>query len=66
MAVDKLPGALAKESSEYFSEQLVKKILPNFWTNDPKGMLDQATMVKEGKLTRSFAYLKDFVKEREH
>lgn len=62
MSVDNLPGELARDSSEDFSSVLVKKVLPHLFDNDEKGMIERATILKDGNLTDRFAYLKNWIK----
>ncbi|TVR71004.1 MAG: alanine dehydrogenase [Marinilabiliales bacterium] len=64
MAVDNLPGELPRDASEEFSEKLVESVFPAF-LNDRDGIIERATIVREGGLTRSFSYLEDFLAGRE-
>jgi len=59
MAVGNLPNELPRDASRYFGEQLIKHVLIDLVGNGSE-ILDRATMVKDGKLTDSFAYLKDY------
>ena len=61
MAVDNLPSELPKESSEEFGNALTSNVLP-YIINKDDGRIKKATIVKEGKLTAPFIYLKDFIK----
>ena len=61
MAVDNLPSELPKESSEEFGNALTSNVLPYIINNDD-GRIKKATIVKKGKLTAPFTYLKDFIK----
>ena len=63
MAVDKLPSALAVESSEYFSEKLVNHVLGYFWVGDYNKVLKKATIAKNGKIKKRFSHLRSFVQE---
>ena len=65
MAVDNLPSALPIESSEYFSDELIDHVLGYFWMGDYNKILKKATITKNGKLKKRFAYLRDFIKENE-
>jgi hypothetical protein len=61
MAVDNLPCELPKDSSEGFGNSFVENILPAFFNNDDKGVLNRAKMTENGKLTPAFSYLQDYV-----
>lgn len=63
MSIDNLAGALAKESSEYFSTQLVNHVLPYFWNGDYNKVLKKATIAKNGKIKKRYSHLKSFVQE---
>jgi len=59
MAVGNLPNELPRDASRYFGEQLIKYVLPDLlYGGSP--ILDKATIVKNGKLTEYFSYLKDY------
>lgn len=60
MAVDNLPCELPRDASEAFGRDLVDNVLPCFLGNDPTGMIDRATIVKNGVLTERYAYLADY------
>ncbi|WP_066631751.1 NAD(P)-dependent oxidoreductase [Labilibacter marinus] len=64
MAVDKLPSAIPKEASEFFSEQLVNHVLGYFWMGDYNKVLKKATIAKNGKIKKRFNYLRSFVQEK--
>lgn len=59
MAVGNLPNELPRDASKYFGEQLIKYILPDLLTNSSR-VIDEATIVKNGKLTKRFEYLQDY------
>ncbi len=61
MSIDNLPGELPRDSSEFFGKTLVEKVLPHFLSNDTDGIIERATILKEGKLTERYDYLKDFL-----
>ncbi|HDR90594.1 MAG TPA: alanine dehydrogenase [Bacteroidetes bacterium] len=61
MAVDNLPGELPRDASEDFGNSLLKHFFPALLTGDQEGMIRRATIVKEGKLTERFEYLRDYV-----
>ncbi len=59
MAVGNLPNELPRDASRYFGEQLLKHIFTDLVSNGSR-IIDKATMVKNGKLTAEFNYLKDY------
>ncbi len=60
MAVDNLPGELPRDTSSDFSKNLVEKIFPSLLVQDELDIIKRATIAKNGKLTKSYAYLKDY------
>ncbi|WP_299890701.1 NAD(P)-dependent oxidoreductase [uncultured Lacinutrix sp.] len=66
MAVDNLPCELPKDASEGFGDMFLKHVIPAFFNNDSNGILERAQMTtKDGKLTKRFAYLQDYVDGKE-
>ena len=61
MAVDNLPCELPKDASEGFGEMFLQHVIPAFYNNDKYGVLERAKMTENGKLTKRFSYLQDFV-----
>ena len=59
MAVGNLPNELPRDASRYFGEQLIKHVLPNLIFNSSP-TIERATIVKKGKLTQHFQYLKNY------
>jgi alanine dehydrogenase len=59
MAVGNLPNELPRDASRFFGEQLIKYIL-NDMREGGSGTIERATILKEGKLTETFAYLSDY------
>jgi saccharopine dehydrogenase (NAD+, L-lysine-forming) len=59
MAVGNLPNELPRDASRYFGEQLIKHVLEDLVANGSP-IIEKATMVKEGKLTEPYQYLKDY------
>ncbi len=59
MAVSNLPNELPRDASQYFGQQLIKFILPEF-LQDASEVIQRATIVKNGQLTPAFAYLQDY------
>ncbi|GAB7257049.1 NAD(P)-dependent oxidoreductase [uncultured Polaribacter sp.] len=65
MAVDNLPCELPKDASEGFGEMFLENVIPAFFNNDKDGVLERAKMTENGKLTKRFSYLQDYVDGKE-
>jgi alanine dehydrogenase len=65
MAVDNLPCELPRDASVGFGDAFIKNVIPAFFNGDQDGVLERARMTKEGKLTRSYSYLQDYVDGKE-
>ncbi len=61
MAIDNLPGELPRNSSQDFAEALYNNVFPSLFGEDKDGIIERATILKNGKLTERFAYLKDYL-----
>lgn len=61
MAVDNLPCELPRDASTGFGESFLKDVIPAFFNGDRQGILERARMTKNGKLTKRYAYLQDYV-----
>ncbi len=59
MAVGNLPNELPRDASRYFGEQLIKYVLKDL-VGGGSVVLKHATIVKDGKLTDDYAYMKDY------
>ena len=59
-AVDNLPNELPKDASQDFGRNLIDKVFPSIFENDSEGIIERASITKNGKLTERFAYLEDF------
>jgi alanine dehydrogenase len=59
MAVNNLPNELPRDASRYFGEQIIKYILKDIIRGASK-TLDGATIVKQGKLTKPYHYMKEY------
>jgi len=59
MAVGNLPNELPKDASSYFGDQLIKYILEEVIKHDSL-VIERATIVKKGRLTAHYAYLRDY------
>jgi len=60
MAVDNLPCELPRSASEEFGKDLIDRILKPLFIDDPEGIIERATIAKDGALTENFAYLNDY------
>ena len=60
MAIDNLPCELPRDASEGFGKHLFERVLPALMEKD-NDLIERATIVKDGKLTEKFQYLKDYV-----
>ena len=60
MAVGNLPNELPRDASRYFGEQLIKHVLENL-VGEGSPIIERATMVRDGKLTPHYEYLKEYV-----
>ncbi|WP_242131572.1 NAD(P)-dependent oxidoreductase [Aestuariivivens marinum] len=65
MAVDNLPCELPKDASEGFGDMFFEHVIPAFYNNDKDEVLQRAKITDKGKLTERFAYLQDYVDEKE-
>ncbi|SHG89491.1 NAD(P)-dependent oxidoreductase [Flagellimonas flava] len=61
MAVDNLPCELPRDASNGFGEAFSKYVIPAFFNGDEDGILERARMTQNGKLTKRYAYLQDYV-----
>ena len=59
MAVGNLPNELPRDASRYFGEQLIKYILEDILKGG-SDIIERATIVKNGALTKPFEYLKEY------
>ncbi|MCX6258089.1 MAG: alanine dehydrogenase, partial [Bacteroidia bacterium] len=60
MAIDNLPGELPRDASEDFGNALINRIFPSLFGEDSEGIIERATIVKDGKLTERYSYLSDY------
>jgi saccharopine dehydrogenase (NAD+, L-lysine-forming) len=65
MAVDNLPGELPRDASVDFGKALIDNVFPSLFGKDREKIIERATIVKHGKLTRRFGYLKEFLEGKE-
>jgi len=62
MAVGNLPNELPRDASRYFGEQLIKYVLEDL-VADGSSIIEKATIVKNGKLTAHYSYMKEYAGE---
>lgn len=60
-AVDNLPCELPKDASLDFGRNLIDKVFPSLFGEDNDGIIERASITKNGRLTERFLYLQDFV-----
>jgi saccharopine dehydrogenase (NAD+, L-lysine forming) len=60
MAVDNLPCELPRDASDDFGKDLTERVLPHILGEDPDGVIERASICKNGKLTPAFEYLSDY------
>ena len=59
-AVDNLPCELPKDASLDFGRNLIEKVFPSLFGEDLDGVIQRASITKDGALTEKFSYLQDF------
>ncbi len=59
MAVGNLPNELPRDASQYFGEQLIKYVLEDLVKGN-SALIDRATIVKDGRVTKDFEYMKEY------
>jgi len=60
MSIDNLPSELPRDSSKFFGAIIKEKILPILKV-DNNEIIENATIAKDGKLTKNYNYLSDYV-----
>ncbi|HKJ43414.1 MAG TPA: NAD(P)-dependent oxidoreductase [Sunxiuqinia sp.] len=63
MAVDNLPAALPIDASRTFARDLYEFVFPSLFGDDHDGIIERATILKDGQLTPQFSYLSDFLED---
>ncbi len=63
MSVDNLPCELPRDASIDFGRDFISYILEPLLGNDPEGIIEKATIAKDGNLTSKFSYLQGYVEE---
>ncbi len=64
MAIDNLPCELPRDASDGFGKHLFERVLPALFGDDKDGLIERASITKDGKLTERFGYLKDYVQPK--
>jgi saccharopine dehydrogenase (NAD+, L-lysine forming) len=59
MSVGNLPNELPRDASRFFGEQLIKHIFADL-IGAGSDIIERATMVKKGKITPQFEYLREY------
>lgn len=62
-AVDNLPAALPMDASRTFARDLYYEVFPSLFGEDKEEIVERATILKNGKLTPRFSYLRDFLEK---
>ena len=60
MAVDNLPCELPRDASEDFGKELIEKVLPSFLNKDKDGLIERASITRDGNLMPRFEYLRNY------
>lgn len=61
MTIDNLPNELPKDASKSFGEQFTEHVIEELLGLKDTGMLERATIAKDGALGSHFQYLQDYV-----
>ena len=59
-AVDNLPCELPKDASLDFGTNLIEKVFPSLFGEDTDGIIERASITRNGKLTSRYSYLQNF------
>ena len=63
MSIDNLPGELPRDASLDFGKMLMSDVLHDLLSGIESHMIEKATILKEGKLTRRYSYLNDYLND---
>jgi alanine dehydrogenase len=61
MSIDNLASELPMHASFDFGKQLINNVLPDLLTGNENGMIERATITRNGGLTSCFEYLADYL-----
>lgn len=62
MAVDNLPCELPRDASEDFGKELMERVFPSLLEEDKTGIIERASIARNGQLTERYQYLSDYIK----
>lgn len=65
MAIDNLPGELPRDASDDFSQNLFDNIFDYIIKDDVNGVINRATIIENGKLTKLYSYLENYALGKE-
>lgn len=65
MTIDNLPGGLPREASSDFGNSLINNVLPRMFNKGKDDIIKRATIAEGGKLTKTYNYLADWIREAE-
>jgi alanine dehydrogenase len=65
MAVPNLPNELPRDASRDFGVVMMEKVLPLYLTDPENALFERATIARNGKLTKRYDYLQDYVENKE-
>jgi alanine dehydrogenase len=65
MAIDNLPCELPRDSSKDFGDMFLSHILPALMGDDPQGIIERATIARDGQLTPRYQYLQAYMEGKE-
>ena len=54
-------GELPRDASVDFGKLLFERIIPSLTGDDSEGIIERATIVQDGSLTKHFSYLGDYL-----
>lgn len=60
MSIDNLPCELPRDASDGFGKHLLERVVP-FLVGEDDGLIERASITKDGKLMPHFEYLSDYV-----
>ncbi len=60
MAVGNLPNELPRDASRYFGEQLIKHVFTDLFSEHETRLIEQATIVKKGRLNAGYQYMNEY------
>jgi saccharopine dehydrogenase (NAD+, L-lysine forming) len=61
MSIDNLPGELPRDASLDFGKQLMSNVLHDLLTGDKSPMIENATILENGRLTKRYEYLEGYL-----